>query len=323
MSLSGLAPTVEAEFQLAAKDEESLEHGRQALEALGLQRVLKQNPFTLSGGEQVVVAIVAASLCRPKHLAIDCALEQLASDTRSSLFEWLQQRDGVAIIADNRLDEWHTGPVERIVSEEEAPHIVSKLPQGLAPEPVEIELVDLTFGYTANRLIFDGLNLTFEAGQSHHLRGPNGAGKTTLSKLLSGLLKPQGGEIRVNGQRVEPWRTPGRHVSFHFQNPTYQLFARTVRAQLKDANDPASAARDLGLGSKASGDHPLDLPFVLRKRLALGAALYRGIHFLIADEPTLGQDRREAASICRLLGHFGGLRISHSRLFDHLQPVTL
>jgi energy-coupling factor transporter ATP-binding protein EcfA2 len=322
MALSGLAPTVETAFELVAKDADALADGRAALERLGLDRVLPQNPFTLSGGEQVAVAIIAAALARPQRLAIDSALEQLAPETRTTLLSWLHESDGAAMIADNRLKEWYDGPVEELDAPADAPHISDTLPAALKAEPVSVELVDLSFGYTKERLVFDRLNLTLEAGRPYHLCGPNGAGKTTLSKLLCGLLKPKSGEIRANGRKVDPWRTPGRFVSYHFQNPTYQLFARTVADQLRTAPDPASAARHIGL-TTAITSHPLDLPFVLRKRLALGSALFRGRHFLIADEPTLGQDYREASAMGQLLGHFGGLRISHSRLFDDLPAVTL
>jgi len=322
MALSGMAPTVETEFELMAKDGAALSEGRSALERLGLQRVLPQNPFTLSGGEQVAVAIIAAAIGRPNRLAIDCALEQLASETRNGLIDWLGERDGVAMIADNRLDEWHDGPVERLAPPINAPHISDTPPEELKAEPVSIELVDLTFGYTKDRLVFDRLNLTFEAGHSYHLQGPNGAGKTTLSKLLCGLLKPKGGEIRVNGRKVELWRTPGRYVSYHFQNPSYQLFAKTIAHQLHSAPNPELAARHVGLPLTLA-DHPLDLPFVLRKRLALGSSLFRNRNFLIADEPTLGQDNQEASAMSQLLSHFGGHRISHSRLFDDLAVVAL
>lgn len=322
MALSGLAPTVATELELMASDNAALTEGRAALELLGLGRLLPQNPFTLSGGEQVVVAIVAAAIARPMRLAIDCALEQLAPTTRTALLEWLRERDGALMIADNRLAEWHDGPSLMLPTPIDAPQIMATLPPDAKGEPIFVELIDISFGYTRDRLIFDRFNLTLETGRSYQLQGSNGAGKTTLSKLLCGLLKPQGGEIRVNGRAVEPWRMPGRFVSYNFQNPTFQLFATTVRKQLQVACDAAVAARHLGLPAALDG-HPLDLPFVLRKRLALGSALFRGCHFLIADEPTLGQDYNQAMALRELLGHFGGLRISHSLLFADLPTVTL
>jgi energy-coupling factor transporter ATP-binding protein EcfA2 len=321
-ALSGLTHTVRAEFELMARDPFSSGTGLEALEALGMRRIADQNPFTLSGGEQVVVAIVAAALARPQRLAIDCALEQLAPHTRDGLLAWIAELDGEAMIADNRLSEWHRGPVKQLPQSSTAPTVARTLPQEARRSPITIDLVDIEFKYPRGPKVFDGLSMRMSAGQSFRLKGPNGAGKTTLSKLLCGLLKPQRGEIRVDGRRVEPWRSPGKFVSYHFQNPSLQLFASTVGSQLSATSEPSIAARHLGLPEEMR-THPLDLPFVLRKRLALGTTLLRGLDFIIADEPTLGQDDEAASSISGLLEGFGGFRISHSRTFDHLDSVTL
>ncbi|MEA3044667.1 MAG: energy-coupling factor transport system ATP-binding protein [Sphingomonadales bacterium] len=322
MALSGLTHSVSAEFELLARDPSGARIGLAALEEMGLEHVADQNPFTLSGGEQVVVAIVAAALAGPKRLAIDCALEQLAPDTRDCLLAWLRARDCDVTIADNRLEEWHHGPARHFVQPDNVPTIASELLEEMKPRPVAIEILDLKFKYPGGRKVFDGFSLEIQAGACLRLKGRNGSGKTTLSKLLCGLLKPQGGEIRVDGARVEPWRKPGSFVSYHFQNPSFQLFASTMRSQLRAASDPGIIARRFGLVEELS-THPLDLPYVMRKRLALATAFLRRLDFLIADEPTIGQDHEAASSVANLLRGFGGLRISHARLFDDLPTVSL
>lgn len=57
---------------------------------------------------------------------------------------------------------------------------------------------DLSARY-GHRQIFYGLSLHLDAGQSLGVIGPNGAGKTTLLRMLVGLLKPDGGEVRIHG----------------------------------------------------------------------------------------------------------------------------
>lgn len=57
---------------------------------------------------------------------------------------------------------------------------------------------DLSARY-GNRQIFYGLSVHLDAGQSLGVIGPNGAGKTTLLRMLVGLLKPDGGEVRIHG----------------------------------------------------------------------------------------------------------------------------
>lgn len=321
-SLSGLAPTVSAEFELAAVDSGACQAVRRAAQDLGFGYLLTRNPFTLSGGEQVLTAVLAAAAGRPKRLAIDCALEQLAAPTRNALLEWLVDWAGELMLADNRLADWYEGPTIEMESAPDAPTLRSDLATGASLSLPEVEISNLSFAYPGAAPVFADFSLKLEAGVTYHLRGPNGAGKTTLSKLLCGLLKPQGGEIKVDGQRVEPWRCPGSFVGYHFQNPSFQLFARTVAAQLRFAPDVAHFAARFGLAPSLDL-HPLDLPFVLRKRVALAATASRQTGFLVLDEPTLGQDRSTCDHLSRLLNGHGGLRISHSQVYDHLPFIML
>lgn len=311
-SLSGLAPTVSAELELAATDDAALTAVRRALEDLGFGYTLPRNPFTLSGGEQTVVAVLAAAAGRPRRLAIDSTLEQLAAPTRAGLLAWLSGCDGALMLSDNRLDEWYTGSTDRLDPAPDAPVMRPEILGGdFLPSP-RIEIRDLHFSYPGGQSVFNGLDLTLEAGKSYQLRGANGIGKSTLSKILCGLLKPVRGEILVDGVRIQPWRSPGQLVSYHFQNPSLQLFSRTVENELaRSFNATATAAR-FGLDGDAR-NHPLDLPFVLRKRLALAAAIDRPAPFLILDEPSLGQDSKAFAAISELVRNRGGLTITHSQ----------
>jgi energy-coupling factor transport system ATP-binding protein len=75
--------------------------------------------------------------------------------------------------------------------------------------------------------------------------------------------------------------------------------------------------------------HPLDLPFALRKRLALAAAVACGCPWLVLDEPSLGQDAQNTSAIRNLIRGLaqagaGILVISHSRrLTDDLAVAEL
>ena len=50
----------------------------------------------------------------------------------------------------------------------------------------------------------DGISLQVQQGEIFGLLGPNGAGKTTTIQMICGLLKPDAGEIFINGQLVKP-----------------------------------------------------------------------------------------------------------------------
>ena len=97
---------------------------------------------------------------------------------------------------------------------------------------------------------------------------------------------------------VHPYRHPGRYVAYSFQDPNLQPFSTRVDGI------PGSSTRNLldsfGLADKAD-KHPLDLPWVLRKRLSIATTLGRATPVVILDEPTLGQDDTFCNHLSRVL----------------------
>lgn len=321
--LSGIAPTVEAEFELMAVDRDIAKKTKQAMENLGFGYCLNQNPFTLSGGEQAVTAILAAMSARPKRLAIDCAFEQLNAVTRTNLLAYLDGLDGELMVSDNRIDEWYQGQTQKMQVTPDAPKMCSDIPLKLDREPCEIELIDLGHSYVRGKPVLKNLNLRLDTGTHYLLNGPNGSGKTTLSKILCGLIKPTSGEIRINGKAVRPWLTPGKYVSLHFQNPDFQLFASKVSTQLAHSNEHNTLSSWFGL-DRHLDEHPLDLPFVLKKRVAIASALGRQPGFVVLDEPTLGQDKISVFNSDKFINcGVSGLVISHSQIYSALPVIQL
>ncbi len=64
---------------------------------------------------------------------------------------------------------------------------------------VEFENISLSYG---NRLILDNLNFKINEGQIFGMLGPNGVGKSTIFNLITGLIAPNGGKIKITGQDV-------------------------------------------------------------------------------------------------------------------------
>jgi lipopolysaccharide export system ATP-binding protein len=64
---------------------------------------------------------------------------------------------------------------------------------------IEFENISLAYG---NRLILDNINFKINEGQIFGMLGPNGVGKSTIFNLITGLISPKSGKIKINGEDV-------------------------------------------------------------------------------------------------------------------------
>ena len=67
---------------------------------------------------------------------------------------------------------------------------------------IEFENVSLAYG---NRLILDNINFKINEGQIFGMLGPNGVGKSTIFNLITGLINPKFGKIKINGEDVSKY----------------------------------------------------------------------------------------------------------------------
>jgi ABC-2 type transport system ATP-binding protein len=151
-------------------------------------------------------------------------------------------------------------------------------------------------------LAVDGITLRIEEGEGVAYVGPNGAGKSTTVKLLSGILEPTGGEVRVAG--IVPHRNRianARHIGVLFGQRTqlwWDLPVRETLALLRDMYGVPEARyrKQLERFDEVLGLGEL-LPLVARKlslgqrmRADLAAALLHEPRVVYLDEPTIGLD---------------------------------
>ncbi len=159
-------------------------------------------------------------------------------------------------------------------------------------------------------------DLDLRGGELTALVGPSGAGKSSLMAAIGGLLTPAAGEVGWAGSSTPPHELApvdlARQVAWVPQRAASTLVRRTVREEvlttaLATGADPAVAAARadvlldrLGLTGYADSD-PRQLSGGEQRRLAVAAAVVHQPSLLLADEPTVGQDRLTWAAVVGVL----------------------
>ena len=173
-----------------------------------------------------------------------------------------------------------------------------------------IEVKNISFGYSHGTpfeiTALDNVSFSVEPGELLCVIGHTGSGKSTLMQLMNALLKPEKGEICLNGKNINADKKTIRETRFKvglcFQYPEYQLFEETC------ARDIAFGPRNMGLNEeeiKARVTEAADLaglnrsllsvsPFELsggqKRRCAIAGVMSMRPEVLILDEPTAGLD---------------------------------
>jgi len=191
---------------------------------------------------------------------------------------------------------------------------------------LSVERVSRNFG---GLVAVSDFSLTVSSGELVGLIGPNGAGKTTAFNLITGVYKPNAGEIRMSGRRIDgspPNQINRSGIARTFQN--IRLFAnlsvldnvvvglnrpaergllgtvlRTpgfARARAAAEAEGVDLLRTLGLADKA---HFVarNLPYGDQRRLEIARALATGPRVLLLDEPAAGMNPQEKADLMGLI----------------------
>ncbi|MFJ6743739.1 alpha/beta fold hydrolase [Streptomyces sp. NPDC091279] len=168
----------------------------------------------------------------------------------------------------------------------------------LTDVPLQITGLSKRYARSADRYAVRELSFRVEKGQVLGLLGPNGAGKTTTLRMLMGLIKPDGGEIRVFGQAIRPGAPVLSRVGAFVEGAGFlphlsgrenlELYWRATGRPPEDAHLD-EALEIAGLGD-ALARAVRTYSQGMRQRLAIAQAMLGLPDLLILDEPTNGLD---------------------------------
>ncbi len=201
----------------------------------------------------------------------------------------------------------------------------------LHPAPFALECRQLRKHYGA-RTVLTGIDLRLRRGEYVAVMGESGVGKSTLLNLIAGLDAPDGGELRIDGQRVDALDDDAatqlrrQKLGFIFQAfhllPHLTLQQNVALPLLLNGLPQDRAAHMLaavGLEGRER-DFPRQLSGGEMQRVAIARALAHRPRLLLADEPTGNLDPDTAADILRLLkdeirtNHASAIVVTHSPL---------
>lgn len=209
-----------------------------------------------------------------------------------------------------------------------------------------LELRNVHFSYGDQHPVFQGLNLALESGSLTTLVGPSGAGKTTIIDLAIGLLRPQQGDVLLDGVPlqdidIKAWRTmigyvPQDTILLH-DSILHNITLGDPALTTGDAERALHAAGAWEFVSKLPqgmetivGERGGKLSGGQRQRIVIARALVNNPRLLILDEATSALDRDSEEAIRQTMESLKGqltiLAISHNRAMvqaaDHVYRLS-
>lgn len=307
---------------------------------------MRQYPFELSGGMCQRAALAAALASRPKLLIADeptTALDAAVQRQILDLLKRISRETGTAILAashdlgvtaalcrrvlvmkSGRLVE--TGTVEEVFSTPRNAYTRELLDSAQDEEPgaeghvssdIILSLKNVSGGYKIHEAV-DDVTMEIRRGECFALVGESGCGKTTLARMIAGILEPESGEIRYNGEKIVPLKKGRRKdvsIQMVFQNPASALNpALTAGKMLEETLLSAKLGKkgactdkikkvleQTGLLASDMSKYPYEFSGGQRQRLALARALILDPKLLICDEPVASLDASTKMYILDLL----------------------
>ena len=192
--------------------------------------------------------------------------------------------------------------------------LIDYAPAATVPYVPRIEFRDVSLSF-GERVVFDRLSFTLAPGEMKVVLGASGSGKSTMLKLVLGLLRPDGGEIFIDGEEITQLSEHELNrirlkVGMVFQEgalfdslTVYENVAYRMREQgVSEKEIERRVRRKLEfVGLEAAADHlPAELSGGMKRRVAIARAVVDDPEIALFDEPTAGLDPPTARTICEM-----------------------
>ena len=189
---------------------------------------------------------------------------------------------------------------------------------------VILEVKNVSYGYFRGTpfeiTALDDVSFTVEKGELVGIIGHTGSGKSTLIKMLNSLLKPEKGQILLDGKDINKDKASIKEarsrVGLCFQYPEYQLFEETCakdiafgpknmglsKAEIEER--VVAAAEFVGFNKELLDKSPFDLSGGQKRRCAIAGVMAMFPEVLILDEPTAGLDPKGRNELTAMLENY-------------------
>lgn len=281
---------------------------------------LADQPFTtLSGGEKQLAALACCLILESQYLLLDEPFANLDADTSKKVIrklQHIQQKKAIGILlidhqikeTANWVDEWllieeDFRTIDQAAIRDLDQHIRKTLPLAKiksSSNKKRLSFQQFRLPIRNHEIVFP--NFAFDGGTLIGITGRSGSGK---SSFLKAILQQHAykGDILLAGQPIKKYPSPFRSISWIMQNPQDQFLAATVAQELIQGSAPTESEKllaKLRLQNKST-QSPFRLSQGQQRRLAVASLLQRPVDLLLVDEPTYGQDIKQAWQIMQLL----------------------
>ncbi len=309
-----------------------------AMRVRGIERLLEQNIFKLSGGEKQIIAFASVFALSPDIFVLDepsSNLDTAAIAELSRLLEKLKAigkailvlehrlyypngiADRIVLLEDGEITQEWTGDAFGALRQEQREALGLRafnwLPRAQGPQspalsaPI-LQVENLCTGYGKSKEVLRQVSLSVAAVEIVGIVGQNGEGKTALARVLCGLHKENDGTVQIGGSAMSAKKRHGK-IYLVMQDLSYQLFTESVEEELRlSITDEAApdeetldrTLRTLSLAELASR-HPQSLSGEQKQHTSIAVAAVGRAPVLIFNKPTSGLDFANTQSVVEII----------------------